>query len=97
MFVIFSLQVHFKPSEIEFVAGRKRVKLGSVPSRFCTCLEDQENCSRSNEKGRHVNSAPKELIIMKNVPAYLCDHIYSTSDQRKSLRALLTCLVGKHV
>ncbi|XP_011858521.1 PREDICTED: THAP domain-containing protein 2-like [Vollenhovia emeryi] len=30
-------EVHFMPLEIEFVAGRKRVKLDSIPSRFCTC------------------------------------------------------------
>ncbi|XP_071653702.1 uncharacterized protein [Temnothorax longispinosus] len=30
-------EIHFQPSEIKFVAGHKQVKLGAVPSRFCTC------------------------------------------------------------
>ncbi|XP_071578347.1 THAP domain-containing protein 2-like isoform X2 [Temnothorax nylanderi] len=30
-------EIHFQPLEIKFVAGRKQVKLGAVPSRFCTC------------------------------------------------------------
>lgn len=81
------------PSEIEFVAGRKRVKLGSVPSHFCMCSsENQKNCSRNsrenhtyNERKRQINSVQKAQIIDTLVENH-CEYI--TSDQQTRLTPL---------
>lgn len=57
-------EIHFQPSEIEFVAGRKRVKFGSVPSRFCTCSsEDQENQRKLRKKQKDCRNDPYQRKI----------------------------------
>lgn len=51
-------EVHFKPSDIEFIAGRKRVKCGAVPFRFCVwpSTEDRENCLRRTRHDHTYNA-----------------------------------------
>ncbi|XP_071632972.1 uncharacterized protein [Temnothorax longispinosus] len=89
-------EVHFEPSEIIFVAGRKCVKPGAVPSRFCTCPSgDQANCPRKIKKSQQ--GITKKT---KNVTENHCDHAYATSDQQKPLSVNIkssgqTCLKRK--
>ncbi|XP_018374638.1 PREDICTED: THAP domain-containing protein 5-like [Trachymyrmex cornetzi] len=61
-------EIHFKPSEIEFVAGRKRVKFDSVPSRFCTCSsEDRENChGKLKKKQKNRNNPYQRQTVSKH-------------------------------
>ncbi|XP_032670083.1 uncharacterized protein LOC116843634 isoform X2 [Odontomachus brunneus] len=61
-------EVHFKPAEIEFFAGRKRLKLGSVPSRFCSCSSrDPENYDKKlRKKAEYRNSLYEQQASIRN-------------------------------
>jgi len=54
------------PSEIEFVAKRKRVKFGSVPSRFCTCSSENQENYRKLRKKQNYKSCPYQRERKQN-------------------------------
>ncbi|XP_032670085.1 THAP domain-containing protein 6-like [Odontomachus brunneus] len=60
-------EVHFKPAEIEFFAGRKRVKLGSVPSRFCSCSsgDSKNNHRKLRKNAEYRNSLYKQQVSIR--------------------------------
>ncbi|TGZ52571.1 hypothetical protein DBV15_12225 [Temnothorax longispinosus] len=85
-------EVHFKPSEIIFVAKRKCVKPGAVPSRFCTCPSgDQANCPRKIKKSQQgitkktknwTDMSEKKTENLGPTSVWLCANLQTINQRR---------------
>jgi len=90
--------VHFEPSDILVVGGRKEVKKSAIPSRFCNCpVDDIQDC-----KKLQLGKRKKEEIHMRNVKPRLealeNSSIYIEHSYNKSMQRLLeNCLPLKEI
>jgi len=69
--------VHFEPSDILVVGGRKEIKKSAIPSRFCNCpVDDIQDCKKLQELGKrkkkeiHIRNVKPRLEASENSSIY---------------------------